>query len=252
MSLPLALTSSFNWIIRQSDIVMIGIFLGAERAAVYAVVTRCVKLCGTGLTAVNAIAAPVIAELSAQNDQRQLQRMVTTATRAIYALSLPICLAMIFGGREVLAIFGPDFIDGYASLVILTVGQFFHSLAGTTGFLMTMTGHQRRAAQVLGSSAVLNITLNAILIPQWGMIGGALATTVTTLVWTICLYFEMKKRVGVSVRPFFLRRSVPVEVEPAAGEILTPLNQHPPASVGLVNAFAAPRVSESPGRSIAG
>lgn len=62
---------------------------------------------------------------------------------------------------------------------------------------MTMTGHQKEATRVIGGSAVLNILLNACLIPIWDIQGAAIATAVTTATWNVVLTFFVWQRLGL-------------------------------------------------------
>jgi O-antigen/teichoic acid export membrane protein len=41
--------------------------------------------------------------------------------------------------------------------------------------------------RVMGASAALNVLLNALLIPRFGVLGAATATAVTNLIWNLVL-----------------------------------------------------------------
>ena len=96
-----------------------------------------------------------------------------------------------------LGLFGPEFTRGYWALAILTVGQLVNASVGSVGFLMSMTGHQREAARVFAGAAVLNVVLNASLIPLWGINGAAIATATTTIIWNVALALYVWRRLGV-------------------------------------------------------
>ena len=49
-----------------------------------------------------------------------------------------------------------------------------------------MTGHQNEAAMGIGVGAGLNIVLNLLFIPKWGIEGAAMATTMSIVVWNFC------------------------------------------------------------------
>ena len=101
-----------------------------------------------------------------------------------------------------LGLFGEEFTKGYGVLSILLVGQTINAIAGSVGFLMVMTGHQTVAAKVLGSSAILNIVLNASLIPAYGAIGAAIATAVSTAFWNIAMLYFVKRNVNINPTVF--------------------------------------------------
>ena len=93
---------------------------------------------------------------------------------------------MLFG-YVVLGIFVSDFTAGYVALLVLLAGQLINAVSGPVGYVMTMTGHQHRAARIIGVCAFVNIVLNAMLIPLFGMSGAASATAITTAMWNLMM-----------------------------------------------------------------
>lgn len=197
-TLALLFMSGMSLILSQTDIIMIGSLVGTTKAGIYSVVTRASTLITFGLTAVNSIFAPMISELYVTGKFVELQKIVKLAARGIFAYSLTIgCLFVIFG-NQILGVFGTSFQEGYYALIILTVGQLVNALAGSVGFLMTMTGHQKQASVVLMASALLNIILNAILIPSFGINGAAIATATTTALWNVVLLIYVRKYLKIN------------------------------------------------------
>ncbi|GMT42546.1 MAG: multi antimicrobial extrusion protein MatE [bacterium] len=198
VSMPLLLLSCFTILLSQTDIVMLGMIKGTTDSGIYAAASRTSHLISFGLMAVNAIAAPMISQLYSQGRMDELQRMVKLAAIAIMTFSLPISFAMIVWGEQLLSLFGQSFTAGYHSLVILIAGQLVNSLAGSVGLLMTMTGHHKEAAYVFGISALLNIILNAVLIPMYGLLGAAFATAFTTSLWNVILIVYVRKKININ------------------------------------------------------
>jgi O-antigen/teichoic acid export membrane protein len=195
----LLLVSGLVLILHQTDIFLVGAFMGTTKAGIYYTASRVATLAVFGMIAISAIAAPMFSEFYSQNRTAELQRVVTLAARGILAFSVPVSLGLVVWGEPVLALFGPDFTQAYWALVILTIGQLYNAATGVAGFLMSMTGHQRMVARVYGVSAVLNVVLNACLIPIWGIEGSAIATTTTTIVWNTILVVYVWKRLGLRV-----------------------------------------------------
>ena len=104
---------------------------------------------------------------------------------------------MILFGDRILGLFGAEFVAARWSMTVLILGQLVNVGSGSVGYLMGMTGHHRQSAFVLGCSAVLNIILNAILIPIFGIMGAAIATALTMALWNIWLHQLVVKYLGV-------------------------------------------------------
>ena len=62
---------------------------------------------------------------------------------------------------------------------------------------MAVTGHHDVSARVLGWSALLNVVLNALLIPPFGIMGAAVATAITSVIWKTWLERLARSRIGI-------------------------------------------------------
>jgi O-antigen/teichoic acid export membrane protein len=65
-----------------------------------------------------------------------------------------------------------------------------------------MTKHQNDAALILLGAVVLNILLNLILVPSFGMEGAAIATATSTAAWNLAMVVRVKQLLGVRTLPF--------------------------------------------------
>jgi len=185
-------------ILNQTDKIMIGGMIGTTESGIYSVASRATMLITLGLTAVNMIFAPMISELYANGKIVELQNIATIAARGIFAYSISVGCAFILLGDRILGLFGSGFTEGYSVLLILTVGSLVNALAGSVNLLMMMTGHQKQVSTVVASSALLNIILNAALIPVFDINGAAIATTTTMAIWNIILLIYVRKYLNIN------------------------------------------------------
>jgi len=193
-TLLLLLSGTLGLINSQTDIIMLGAMKGAYSTGIYAVATKVAALIVFILTSVNATIAPTIAELYAKYNLKRLQSVITKSARIVFFLSLPIAVFLIFEGRLALWLFGKEFIAGSGALAILSVGQLINASAGSVGLILAMTGHERDIAVGVGISAVVNVILNAVLIPYFGVKGAAIATSTSMIMWNIVLGIYVHKR----------------------------------------------------------
>ena len=176
VSLALLMMGSMSLIHNRADVIMLGWLQGPEEVALYAAASRFAVILLLPLQAVAAIAAPMIAESYGSEDRSALERIAGTSGLLITALTLPAAIAFILLGEYVLAIFGPEFRQGYSALVWLVLGQTVSAFCGCVAALMTMTSQQNLAALFNGGTAALNLVLNWFLIPRYGSTGAAIAT----------------------------------------------------------------------------
>jgi O-antigen/teichoic acid export membrane protein len=117
--------------------------------------------------------------------------------RWLFFPALIVAIALGLGTDLVLGLFGEEFKAARWETIILSCGQLVNVGAGSVGYLMQMTGHHRECAWVFCFSAVLNIIFNGILIPIFGILGAAIATTLCMALWNIWLHQLVVSKIGV-------------------------------------------------------
>lgn len=207
-----AMTRSMWWIMivalamRRVDILLLGVFRGAEEAGIYGASARLAELVVFALTALNVVFMPVAAELYHAGRRRELQRILGVAAWGLVAFSVPMSLVLIFGGGWILGLYGDEFVEGHLALIILVASQIANALSGPVGSLLHMTGHQRAASRITTICFMLAIVLNLVLIPPLGMLGAAIATGLTTTIINVSLAIFAWRRIGLDPTVLGVRR----------------------------------------------
>ncbi len=200
-ALPMLFLGGMYLLNNQTDTVMLGAMENAETVGIYTVANRGAGLITFILVAFNSALAPTFANLHAAGDRVRLQRVLTKSCRFILLAALPIALGLIVFGHWFLWLFGAEFVRGKLILIILCLGQLTNAFTGSVAVLLNMTGHQKDTAIGVAIAAILNIILNAALIPQWGGEGAATATATSTMIWNIALVILVYKRLKLYSTP---------------------------------------------------
>ena len=193
----LMLINGCNVLLQRAPLLLLGTLAGSEQAGLYAPASRIALTISFGLTAVNSWAAPMIADLYARGDHMGLQRLIRLATRTSVIFTLPITLAVALWGRNILALFGAQYVAAYPALVILSCGQFINALWGPVGFLLTMTGRETVAARVLMLNTAMCILAGMFLTSQWGVLGAAVASSIVTAFGSLPMVFIVWRRMRI-------------------------------------------------------
>ncbi len=196
-SLPMLLVGGMYVINNQTDKVMLGAMQGVSAVGIYNIASQGTKLITFVLIAFGTSLGPTFASLYAQGNISRLQQIITKSCRLILLSALPISIGLIVFGAQFLSLFGPDFVQGKTVLAILSIGQLTNAATGTVALLLTMTNHQKDVATGVTLSALLNIILNALLIPRWGAEGAAVATASSAILWNVLLVIVAYKRIGI-------------------------------------------------------
>lgn len=196
-ALPLLLISGATLLLNRTDVIMIGALRNPDAVGIYNAGARIAQLALFGISAVNMIAAPMFAELYHTGRRRELQRIVSLAALGILLFTVGATVGLAVCGRWVLALFGARFSAAYVPLVILLGGLTINATCGSVGYLMTMSGHEKFAGVILVACAGLNILLNLVLIPRFGIVGAAIATSVAMATWNLSLLAVVKSKLAV-------------------------------------------------------
>ncbi len=203
--LPMLVVMAAYLIIEWSDTVMLGILAEPADVGVYAAASRTAALVAFALHATNAVTAPLYAARHADGDVGGMRRLAASSTAAMTAVALPVAVALVAGSRQVLGVFGAEFVAGGAVLAILATAQLANVAAGSAGTVLTMTGHERPLRDLMVVAGAANIGLNALLIPFWGPEGAAVATALSLVgVNAGCLRL-LRRRLGFTTLPSLAR-----------------------------------------------
>lgn len=190
----------------QTDIIMLGSLADSQQVGIYSIAKRLSKFVTIFHIILGLALAPVISRFYVNQTLDQLQQLITKSIRWVFILSFIPFLILTIGGFWVLSIFGNQFISGQAPLLILCAAQMIIVVSGSVSYLLYMTGHERDAAKSVGVGVVVNIVLNALLIPRLGMTGAAIATFVSVLCWNAMMVVVVTKKTGIHSTIFGRRK----------------------------------------------
>lgn len=180
-TLPLLTLAVTETVINRTGVVLLGWFGLVRDAGVYSLASNVALLVLLPRMALNALFAPLVADLFARGDQPGLRALIVRTAWWTLLGAAGVALLLCLIAHPVLQLLGPSFSTGVSALRILLVGQLIASAAGPQLFLLTMTGHEREAACLQLVVAVVNIALSALFIWQAGLTGAALAATIVQL-----------------------------------------------------------------------
>lgn len=198
VSLPLLLIGGFVKIIKQTDVLMIGLFLTSADVGFYNAAVKTANLASFALSSVNGIAAPMIASTYVEDDPVKLQKLMTRITQLVLIPSSLMTIGVILLSGSILGTFGEEFLQAQGVLIVLAIAQFIRATTGPVGHLLELTGHQDESARVRAISAFLNIVLNLIGIHLFGIVGAAIATALSIVFEKVWIDLLVKKYIKVN------------------------------------------------------
>jgi len=196
---PMLITQSMHAINNQSSIIMLGFLGSAEGVGIFRIAQRAAMLVPFGMQALTVTIAPTISSYYIQGELKRLQQLLTRTTRMVLAFSLPIAVILMIGSFWIVPfIFGADFQQAVWPLIILCLGQLVNIAIGPVENVLTMTQNERISAKGVSFGTILNIILHLILIPMWGVMGAAIATSLTIVIWNVLLAVLLFRKLRIS------------------------------------------------------
>ncbi|MCL0075568.1 flippase [Dehalococcoidia bacterium] len=192
--------NAINMINYKADIVLIGFFLTATDVGHYAVAVGLSTFFWLIPDAVQRITYPATSEYWSNNNHSALQKMIDKSMKYTACILLPIGLGVGFFARDIVTmIFGQGFVHAALPLQILIVGTVIFGVVKAIGGSVTGVGRPDIGLKVVGISATINVLLNVLLIPHFGIAGAAIATTTSLLVATLLGFFFTIRIVKVRI-----------------------------------------------------
>lgn len=177
-SLAMVLAALAATLMHWSDIIILGALTDSQTTGLYQPAVRTAGILNLAMVSLGGIFAPIVSGLYAQEQQEQIKRLLKLVGRWTFAVTWPAFLFLMLYAAKVMLLFGTEFVAGSTPLRILSVAQVILTLAAGSALVLSMTGYPK--INLLNSVLVfgLNIALNLYLIPRYGIMGAAWATTV--------------------------------------------------------------------------
>ncbi|HAV11240.1 MAG TPA: hypothetical protein DCX32_01720 [Candidatus Moranbacteria bacterium] len=151
--------------------------------------------------ALTIILLPVISKTTSENNHKETFSIISSALRLMLIMLFPGVILMSIYSSQILTLFyGKAFIEGALAMSILAVGVGFLTIFYVLSFVMNGAGKVMIPMWIAFFGFCVNATFNFILIGKYGILGSAVATTITSFViMTVMLYF-IGKNFAVSIK----------------------------------------------------
>lgn len=174
------------------DTLMLAYFGSTEAVANYNVVFPLANVLTLVFTSFTFLFMPVLSELHAENREDELSRLYTVVTKWIFLGTLPLFLLFVLFPSEAIShTFGAKYAEASTTLAILAIGFFSHTLVGPNENTLKSIGATRRVMYDNITAAVVNIALNILLVPTYGIVGAAIGTTVAYVILNILYSYHV-------------------------------------------------------------
>ena len=196
---PLTLTGLLSFFITQSDVWIVAALFSIEDAAYYGAASRLVFFISAPVMVANGATRGMIADLWARGDKLKLQKLLrTVASLTVLAASIPAFIFIFFSVPILGWLYGTFYEQAGGVLVVLVLGQLALLVAGPSGTLMILSGHQKQVLYFDMISAVTFFITAYILGGIFGPVGIAMASTIALTVKVILNTYYVKAYLNIT------------------------------------------------------
>ena len=193
---PLLFSGLLLYLLNWTDILMLGAMVNETQVGIYNIAYKVGSVGFLVIVSVSTIITPRMAELFGEGKIKELKKLTHQSTRLIALLSIPVVLVLIIFNKPILSFFGNEAIAGSNSLVIISVGVLFSAMVGNVDQILNMTNNHKILRNITVLCFFVNVILNFILIPKFGIEGAAIASLITNVVINLFCVYYIKKKLG--------------------------------------------------------
>ena len=178
----------------NSDITMLGIWYSDDVVGIYSLASKLYNVIKMALNAVVVVATPRVAAVSAQNLEEN-KNLLSKIFSAVMCIAFPASMGLMCIGKSVISLVGgTTYASGGLALSILAVSIVFAIMgAFFTSCVLIVCNQESKCLLATSVSAIINVSLNVILGPRYGIIGAAFTTVLSeTLSCFMKLYFAKR------------------------------------------------------------
>ena len=196
---PLLVIAACEFTLQSADVLVVSRYMSPTDVAIYFAAAKTMSLILFVHYAVGSSVANHFAALAARGDREELDKFARDAAHWTFWPSLAAGCVLLALGLPLLWLFGPQFTSGYPVMLILVVGFLFRASMGPTEFLLNMMGKQRISAAVQVTMALATVALNFLLVPYYGLIGAAVASSSVLVMGALMNNYAVSRTLGIEV-----------------------------------------------------
>lgn len=185
LGIPIMVSGLSIFVLTASDRVVISRLLGSAAVGRYQIAYTVGYVVVLGLASVSQAWTP---RLAAVQDRTARMMLSARSRDELYRLCVPVILGIVLAAPILLRIVAPSSFDPATLLVVsalVAAAAFPYAASGATSRELLIQRRSRPLALVAFIAGVLNVALNLVLVPWWGISGAATSTLIAFTVQAV-------------------------------------------------------------------
>lgn len=221
-SIPYALAIFSNLVSDKVDRLVIGIFLGATAVGIYEVAYRVANVLFLVLKPIELTFFPEFSRLLEEGREEEVGTYIRNGITYFLLISIPSIIGLYVVGTDILRFVASQELMTYVNVIlaIITVGIAFSGIDKIYATILLAEESTASLFRVRLAGAALNLILNVVLIPVYGIVAAAATTAVTYAITAVLVILLSRKFIPVSFDSSAIAKSLASGVLMGAGLLL--------------------------------
>ncbi|OEK04548.1 oligosaccharide flippase family protein [Roseivirga misakiensis] len=186
-------TNMLSILFHKADILMIAFFLDPVSVALFHFATKITNYAELPLHALSQVIYPRLSASYHTNNSNDLNKEYGLAIIRLLVCVIPITITVIMFNSQIINLLSSgEYMDSSQLIIVLSLGIVFKPWGRVFGLTLDAIGKPKINFNMLTISLMINISVNLLLIPIYGVIGAAIATTLSIIITTIIGQFRIK------------------------------------------------------------
>ena len=184
----------------SSDKTILGLIRGDHEVGLYSTSVRIYNLVNQVVASIMVVLMPQLSAQFSKKNYQEVNKSLAYALNYILVLGVPcICGIEIIAPQLICFLVGETYVEAALSLRILCIALALSFIGGWIGNLIFLpSGREKWCLISCVSGALVNIVLNLILIPVWGLNAAAMTTAVSECAGIIILRPHIEKQIHIT------------------------------------------------------
>ncbi len=197
-SLPLMFNTLAAYILGWTDTIMIGHFMNAREVGIYNTALPTANILGIIPIAILGVFIPIATELWIKHKKKDVENMYHRLTKWIAMSNLMVVALIALFSKEIIeTLFGQAYAEASIALPILLAGYFAFSLSQVPTNMLNVVKKTKTIFYNTLIAGGLNLILNFFLVQKFGLVGAAISTTISYMIFTILCFGKVWKETNI-------------------------------------------------------
>lgn len=205
-SLPFVFSALLSVINGNIDSIMIGFIRTDKELGFYSSAYKIIYFLINFISLIFIPFFPVLIELYHENNIKELKNNIDRLWKIITMVAFPIAIGGILLSKEIIILlFGKEYQNAHVSFSILLIYIFILFFREGYGYSLNAWDREKVYLKTVILSSIINIILNLLLIPKYGINAAAITTVISEVVNFIMMKKEAEKVVEVSYLKYIVK-----------------------------------------------